>query len=260
MLEFCSVQDQDGVWLVTIERPERLNALHPDANFELATVFDAFLEDTDARVAIITGSGDRAFCVGHDLHHLNTGTTHRVPETGFAGLTHCFRRTKPVIAAVNGLALGAGFEIALACDLVIAADDAEFALPEPRYGLAASMGGLHRLPRQIGLKEAMGLILTGRRIDAREAQRLGLVNELVPRADVVPAALRWARQILECSPGAIAASMEIVWRGLEEASTELAVTADYTATRVLQQNPDATEGPRAFVERRRPVWSGRSGG
>lgn len=257
MPEFCSLSLEDGILLVTINRPARMNALHPPANFELAQIFEEFLSDDSARVAILTGSGDQAFCAGNDLLDLAAGNAWRLPETGFGGITHNFRRTKPVIAAVNGLALGGGFEIALACDLIIAADTAYFGLPEPKVGLAATMGGLHRLPRQIGLKQALGLILTGRRLAAADALRLGLVNEVVPAAEVVATARRWAHEILACAPLSIRTSMDIVSRGLEEASVELAVTGDYAGTRILQTSADAQEGPRAFAEKRQPVWSGR---
>ena len=258
MGEFSKVEVDAGVWLVTIERPECLNALHPPANFELADVFAAFAADDSARVAILTGAGERAFCAGNDLKYLAAGHPRRVPELGFAGLTADYHRTKPVIAAVNGLAMGGGFEIALACDLIIAAEHAYFGLPEPQVGLAATAGGLHRLPRQIGMKAALGMILTGRRVLAAEGQALGFVNEVVPAGEsVVAAARRWAAQICECAPLSIRASLDVVQRSLEEASLELAASADYASIRTLYASDDAREGPKAFAEKRKPEWQGR---
>ncbi|MEL7284700.1 MAG: enoyl-CoA hydratase-related protein, partial [Pseudomonadota bacterium] len=143
-----------------MNRPEKMNALHPPANRDLGAVFDAFAEDKDLWVAIITGAGDRAFSAGNDLRYQAEGGEMFPVPKGFGGLTNRYDLFKPVIAAVNGVAMGGGFEIALACDLIIASDNARFALPEPKVGLAALAGGLHRLPRQIGLKRAMGMMLT----------------------------------------------------------------------------------------------------
>src|SRR5690606_5742564 len=147
-------------------------------------------------------------------------TTH--PEDGFAGITARFQLTKPVIAAVNGLAMGGGFEIALACDLIIASENAFFALPEPLVGLAATAVGLLRLPRQIPMKQAMGMVLTGRRVTAQEGQTLGFVNEVTPVGGALDAARKWAEQILACSPMSIRATKDLVHRGLDCESMELA--------------------------------------
>ena len=176
--EFISVMQEARLTLITINRPDVLNALHPPAHHELAAAFDVFQRDTSQWVAIITGEGDRAFCAGNDLKFRVAEGRQRMPESGFAGLTARFDLDKPVLAAVNGLAVGGGFELALACDVIVADERAQFALPEVRVGLAALAGGLHRLPREIGLKAAMGIALTGRRIDAAEAQRFGLVSEV----------------------------------------------------------------------------------
>ena len=257
MPEFSRVDVADGIWLVTINRPERMNALHPPANFELAEIFARFAADESARVAILTGAGERAFCAGNDLRYLAEGHPRRVPESGFAGLTGDYHRSKPVIAAVNGLALGGGFEIALACDLMVVAEHAYFGLPEPKVGLAATMGGLHRLPRQIGLKPALGVILTGRHVGADEALQLGLVNQVVPGSELLATARHWAMQIIECAPLSIRTSLDVVNRGLEEASLELAASADYASIKSLYASEDAQEGPRAFAEKRTPQWRGR---
>src|SRR5512134_2487775 len=190
MPEFCKAEREGHLLVVTLHRPDVLNALHPPANRELAKAFDDFAADPELWVAILTGAG-RGFCAGNDLKHQATGgDMSGQPATGFAGLTNRPDLVKPVIAAVNGVAMGGGFEIALACDLIVASEDATFALPEPRVGLAALAGGVHRLPRQIGLKNAMGMILTGRRVPADEGLRLGFVNEVVAADDLMPAARR----------------------------------------------------------------------
>ena len=177
MPEFCKVEREERLWTITIDRPKVMNSLHPAANAELATVFDEFAADPAAWVAIITGEGDRAFSAGNDLKHTASGDGGLgIGPMGFGGLTGRYDLVKPVIAAVNGVAMGGGFEIALACDLIVASEHALFALPEPRVGLAALAGGMQRLPRQIGLKRAMGMLLTGRRVSAAEGQELGFVG------------------------------------------------------------------------------------
>jgi crotonobetainyl-CoA hydratase len=258
MPEFCRVEREGRLLLVTIDRPEVRNALHPPANRELAEVFDAFASDPECWIAILTGAGEHAFCAGNDLKYQAAGDGRiELPPTGFAGLTARSDLAKPVIAAVNGLALGGGFEIVLACDLVVAAQTASFGLPEPRVGLAALAGGLHRLPRQLPLKAAMGLILTGRRISAAEALGLGLVNEVVPPDEVLPAARRWAAEILECSPVSVRTSKRVVAEGLRHASLEEAMGERYEAIRELLLSEDFREGPRAFAQKRKPEWKGR---
>ncbi|MGV8997878.1 MAG: enoyl-CoA hydratase-related protein [Parvibaculaceae bacterium] len=255
--EHCTATREGHLLIVTINRPERMNALHPPSNFELAKVFDDFAADPELWVAIITGAGERAFSAGNDLRWQAEGNKIEVPPSGFAGLTARYDLTKPVIAAVNGVAMGGGFEIALACDLIIASDNAIFALPEPRVGLAALAGGLHRLPRQIGTKQAMGMILTGRQVKAAEGKELGFVNEVVPAADLLEAAKRWAGLIMECSPMSIRASKESVYKGLDEADLEKAVTGKYPSVAALFRSQDLVEGPRAFAEKRKPVWTGK---
>lgn len=256
MSEFCRVERDGRLLVVTIDRPEVMNALHPPANFELEKIFDEFSADPDLWVAIITGAGDRAFCAGNDLKFQAAGGRVEVPKTGFAGLTSRFDNPKPVIAAVNGLAMGGGFEIALAADLIVAAQTAVFALPEPRVGLAAVAGGVHRLPRQIPLKQAMGMILTGRRVSAEEGLRLGFVNEVVPDGRVLDAARRWADLILECAPLSVRASKEAAMAGLGR-PLEDAMTARSPGLSAMVKSEDFIEGPRAFAEKRPPRWKGR---
>jgi enoyl-CoA hydratase/carnithine racemase len=255
--DFCRVERDGRILLVTIDRPEVMNAIHPPACRELSDVFDAFDADDDLWVAILTGAGDRAFSAGNDLKYQASGAALEWPASGFAGLTSRFDLNKPLIAAVNGLALGGGFEIVLACDIVVASEKASFGLPEVRVGLAAAAGGLHRLPRQIPEKLAMGMILTGRRIDAAQAARMGLVNDVVAPDDLMPAARRWAAEILEAAPLSVRASKEVARRGLDHASLEEAYGAFYEGMRTMVKSEDFVEGPKAFADKRKPAWKGR---
>ena len=257
MGEFCRVEKEGRLTIVTIERPDVMNALHPPGNFELAEAFDDFAADPEQWVAIITGAGDRAFSAGNDLKYQASGGKMGGPKSGFAGLTARFDNSKPVIAAVNGLAMGGGFEIALACDLIIASENAIFALPEPRVGLAALAGGIHRLPREIGMKQAMGMLLTGRRVPAAEGQQLGFVNEVVPKGQALTAAKQWAAQILECAPISVRASKEAAMQGLAAESLEAAIKGRYDQIAALYASDDFIEGPRAFSEKRPPNWKGK---
>ena len=256
MTEFCIVEKSNHIMTVRLNRPDRLNALHPPANAELGEVFDDFAADNDMWVAIITGEG-RGFSAGNDLRYQAEGGE-RVPmPRGFGGLTSRFDLSKPVIAAVNGVAMGGGFEIALACDLIIASDKARFALPEPKVGLAALAGGLNRLPRQIGPKRALGMILTGRHVAAEEGEKLGFVNEVVPHDELMSAALRWANMITECAPLSIRASKDVVYRSLDHASLEDSMKAKYDSVQNMVSSEDFIEGPKAFAEKRPPNWQGR---
>jgi crotonobetainyl-CoA hydratase len=256
--QFCKVEREGRLTIVTLNRPEVMNALHAEAHEELDFVFNDFAADPEQWVAIVTGAGDRAFSAGNDLKVTAAGGRRPWPASGFGGLTQRFDLDKPVIAAVNGIAMGGGFEIALACDIIVAAESAVFALPEPRVGLAALAGGLHRLPREIGTKQALGMILTGRRVSAVEGKALGFVNEVVAAADVMAAARRWAAQIMEASPMSVRASKQAVYRGLAEPTLEDALKnqMSYPAVSALFKSDDFKEGPRAFAEKRAPHWKG----
>jgi crotonobetainyl-CoA hydratase len=206
------------------------------------------------RVAILTGAGDQAFCAGSDLRPQPSKVPR--PATGFGGLTQRFDLDKPVIAAVNGVALGGGFELALACDIIIAAAGASFGLPEPRLGLAPLAGGPHRLARAIGDKRTLGLLLSARIIDAPEAHALGFVHRVVPDDELVDVAWRHAEEIAALSPAAVRACKQLVTRGLAEPSVEAAMRAqaDYPAVKAMFALGDAKEGVRAFREKRAPQW------
>jgi crotonobetainyl-CoA hydratase len=257
MTEFCTVQDEGRLRVVTLNRPEVLNALHADANDELSAVWDEFAARDDLWVGIITGAGPRAFSAGNDLKVQASGKRRPNGPRGFAGLSHRFDLDKPLIAAVNGWAMGGGFETALACDFIIASENALFALPEPRVGLIAGAGGVHRLPRIIGMKNAMSMILTGRRVTAAEGFRLGFVTEVVPEGQALEAAKRWAGLILECSPKAVRASKQAAYRGMDEVKLETAMRSVYPAQKENLESQDYVEGPKAFAEKRKPAWKNR---
>ncbi|MET4066268.1 enoyl-CoA hydratase/carnithine racemase [Bradyrhizobium sp. S3.2.6] len=257
-LKFSKVERKGPITIITLSRPEVYNALHTDAHFELQKVFDDFAADPAQWVAIVTGAGDKAFCAGNDLKWQAAGGKRGWDKGGFAGLTARFDCDKPIIAAVNGVAMGGGFEIALACDLIIASENATFALPEPRVGLAALAGGLHRLPRQIGLKRAMGMILTARHVSAKESFELGFVNEVVPQGEALAGALRWAEMITKNSPMSIRASKQTIRKGLA-VSLEQAIEEqrEYPAVKAMVASQDYIEGPKAFSEKRPPNWVGK---
>lgn len=257
--EFVRYEKRGHVAWVTLNRPEVMNALHPPCHDRLEAIWDEFAADPETWVAVLTGAGERAFSAGNDLKWTaqNPGRMPPMPKGGFAGLTTRFDLTKPVIAAVNGVAVGGGFEIVLACDIVIAAEHAQFGLPEPRVGLVAAAGGAQRLPRQIPLKVAMGMMLTGEPIAAARALELGLVNEVVPSEQLPAAAARWAEKIAACSPLSIRATKQAALNGLDRPLQDAIAIGNYPAILELLRSEDAQEGPRAFAEKRQPHWKGR---
>ena len=246
--------------VVTIRRPHVRNALHMRAHLELDRAWRRFEEDDTAWVAILTGEGDQAFCAGADLKEARDISpqlywmTHKTG--GFGGLTERFWLTKPVIAAVNGYALGGGMELALACDIIVSAEHARFGLPEPRVGMMASDGGVHRIVRQLPLKVAMGLLLTGRHLSADDAYSWGLVNQVAAGPELLDTARGWADDVLACAPLAVRASKQAAMTGLGLPLPD-AINRRYEGVLRWAASEDTREGPRAFVEKRPPVWTGR---
>jgi acetyl-CoA C-acetyltransferase len=246
---------RDGHLLeVTINRPDVRNAVHPPANDELDHVFDAYFADGDLWVAILTGAGDKAFSAGNDLAYSASGQPMWVPKNGFAGLTSRRHMPKPVVAAVNGYAMGGGCEIALACHLVVADATARFALSEVKVGLVASAGGLVRLPRAIPPAIATEMILTGRRLTAAEALGYGLVNRVTAAGAALEGARALAAEILDGSPTSVRASLQVMeeTRGIPD--TLDAVDYPSAGFDDVMMSADAIEGMTAFAEKRRPRW------
>jgi len=254
--EHILVERRGHVLEVTLNRPDAMNALHSAVHFELHEIWDEFERDPELWVAIVTGAGERAFCSGNDLKVTAKGGDMSNPRSGFAGLTSRFDRRKPIIAAVNGVAMGGGLEIVLACDLAVAANNARFALPEVRVGLYAAAGGVQRLTRQIGRKAAMELILTGRHFGSEEAAALGVINRVVGEGEALDAARALAGELLANSPSAIQASKEALNRLEELESLEEALADTGKIFGKLMRTRDFREGVTAFAEKRQPEWTG----
>lgn len=247
---------EGGIFTVTLNRPEKLNAITPAMHMQLEAAFDRFADDDALHVCVVTGAGERAFCAGSDLTAFDANAPY--PKTGYAGLAERYDLAKPIIAAVDGLALGGGFEVALACDLIVASEKAQFGLPEPKVGLFAIGGGVHRLVRQAGLKRAMGPLLTGRNISAREGLEMGFVSELV-EADALGAARALAAQIAECAPLAVRLTRALAMWGLDQPSLAEAIAGQtrHPLFESWRTAEDTAQGPKAFAEKRKPVWKGR---
>ena len=282
---YADLEERGHLLIVTFSRPKAMNSMPAAMHCELSKIFRYFDTNDNLWVAIVTGKG-RAFSAGYDLKSaaglapkedmeidVVTGIDLSAPGpsggtpgkkdgqgipggTGFAGLTER-KGIKPVIAAVNGIAHGGGFETALACDVLIASERADFALPEPKVGLYAAAGGVVRLPRLIGFHNAMSMILTGRRVKASEAKSLGICQYVVPHEDLMKSAMGFADKILACSPDAIQASLQVAKRSMaEELSMVDAITIAnrYPAAVRMFKGPNTQEGPTAFSEKRKPNW------
>jgi acetyl-CoA C-acetyltransferase len=249
---------RDGHLLeVTISRPEVRNSLHPQANEELDHIFDAYFADDDLWVAILTGAGDKAFSAGNDLIYSASGKPMWVPKNGFAGLTSRPSMAKPVIAAVNGYAMGGGCEIALACHLVVADASAQFALSEVKVGLVAGAGGLVRLPRAVPPKVATEMILTGGRITAAQALEYGLVNRVTEAGQALEGARALAAEILDSSPTSVRISLQAMETTCGIPDVIDAVTRSNSAFDDVMASDDAIEGMAAFAQKRLPRWRNR---
>ena len=258
--------EKDGrVARVTLDRPASLNAMDLRMHEELGRVWDDFEADDELWLAVLTGAGDRAFSAGQDLKELaeRNRSDSAAPSTfgsegkpGWPRLTERFDLAKPVIARVNGHAFGGGFELALACDVIVAADTATFALPEAKLGLIAGAGGVFRLARQAPHRVALGHLITGRPMTAARAYELGLVNEVVPAGELDACVAGWVEDVLRCAPLAVRAIKEAVATAAT-VPLEQAFRTRYRWEERRMHSADALEGPRAFVEKRPPQWQGR---
>lgn len=252
---------QGHVAYITLNRPEALNALDLRTHEELAEIWGDFEQDDDLWLGVLTGTGERAFSVGQDLKELVArnqagATPSSFGSGGGAGwprLTERFSMSKPLIARVNGLALGGGFELALACDIIVAAEHAQFALPEAQLGLIAGAGGVFRLTRQLATKTAMGYLMTGRRMSAERAYELGLVNEVALPGQLDDCVDRWVADVLRSAPLSLRAIKEVAQKS-QSLPLHEAFHARYEWEERRRVSADCAEGPRAFVEKRPPRW------
>ncbi|MBI1885204.1 MAG: enoyl-CoA hydratase/isomerase family protein [Chloroflexi bacterium] len=244
---------------VTINRPDRRNAIDPDTSRELYSAFNDFRDDDGLWVAILTGAGDQAFSAGADLAALAEAFMSGRPpayDVPFAGITRGYECWKPIIAAINGFCLAGGLELALSCDIRIAAEPATFGLPEPKRAIIPAGGGTQRLPRTIPRAYAMELLLSGERYDAQWALRAGLVSRVVPADQLMAAAEEVAEKIMECGPLAVRAIKQAAYQGLEIPLDQGLSLEGQLAGRVVASE-DAREGPMAFMQKRKPEYKGR---
>jgi len=255
-------EKKEKIAIITINRPEAMNAIDPETSEELGKAWMDFRDDPNLWVGILTGAGDKAFSAGADLKkmipflaQLSTFERKEREEKypGFGGITRNLNIWKPIIAAINGFCLAGGLEMALACDLRVAAEHATLGLLEVSRGIIPGAGGTQRLPRMIPIARAMEIILMAQRIDAQEALRLGLVNRVVPGPEVMPTALKMAEAIQENGPLAVRAAKEAIIRGLSMPLEE-GLRLESVLQSYLLKTEDAIEGPRAFAEKRKPQY------
>ncbi len=249
----------DHVATVTIDRPDVLNAIDLATEAELQQIWSELERNDDVRLVVLTGAGDRAFCVGADMKNPSVkGVDYWAAARpgGFGGIALRETLNVPVLARVNGFALGGGFEMVLGCDLVVACEEASFGLPEALVGRMPLDGGMTLLQRQIPFRQAMGVMLTGQRLSAKRALELGLVNEVVPRAGLDDAVARWTQAILACAPLSLRAIKQVV-RQTATLSAAQAQAVRLPALVAALQSEDANEGVLAFQQKRKPQWRGR---
>jgi crotonobetainyl-CoA hydratase len=253
--DYITTEKRGHILLVTMNRPEVYNAVHVDMHNEMADCWDKFAEDRDLWVAVLTGAGDKAFSAGNDLKATaQGGSKAKMTDTGFAGLSSRFDLEKPIIAAVNGFAMGGGFETALSCDIILASENAKFALPEVKVGFFAAASGVQRLSRYIGRLAAQEMMYTGRTIDAQEALKLGCVNEVHPHEELLAKALEKAEQLCTVSPSAVKATKRVMNDLYRRDGFQESIAYSREVIADLAQTEDFKEGVNAFVEKRAPQW------
>ena len=255
--KFIKTERNGHILSVTLNRPAVYNAVHGPMHHELAQLWDEFSADAGLWVAVLTGAGDKAFCAGNDLKSTSQDGRATLPSTGFSGLSQRYDLEKPIIAAVNGFAMGGGFETALSCDIIIASENATFALPEVKVGFFAAASGVQRLSRYIGRLAAQEMMITGRRVGAEEALRLGFVNSVVPHETLMAAAMAKAKEITEVSPSSVKATKRVLndLAKREQLPESLAYSRKVIGD--LSKTEDFKEGVQAFVEKRKPKWMNR---
>ena len=253
--EFITAEKRGHILLVTMNRPEVYNAVHVDMHNEMAACWDEFAADRDLWVAVLTGAGDKAFSAGNDLKATASGANKKpMTPTGFAGLSSRFDLEKPIIAAVNGFAMGGGFETALSCDIILASENAKFALPEVKVGFFAAASGVQRLSRYIGRLAAQEMMFTGRTIDAAEALKLGCCNEVLPHDKLMDRAMELAEQMCTVSPSAVKATKRVLNAMMAGDGMQDSIKYSREVIADLQKTEDFKEGVTAFVEKRAPNW------
>ncbi|MEP5152859.1 enoyl-CoA hydratase-related protein [Planktotalea sp.] len=253
--EYITTEKKGHILVVTMNRPDVYNAVHVDMHNEMADCWDKFAADQDLWVAVLTGAGDKAFSAGNDLKATAQGGSKvKMTETGFAGLSSRFDLEKPIIAAVNGFAMGGGFETALSCDIILASENAKFALPEVKVGFFAAASGVQRLSRYIGRLAAQEMMFTGRTIGAAEALQMGCVTEVHPHEELMTKAMEKAEQLCTVSPSAVKATKRVLNDMLKRDGMADSIGHSREVIADLSKTEDFKEGVNAFVEKRAPQW------
>ncbi|MAM26555.1 MAG: enoyl-CoA hydratase [Chloroflexi bacterium] len=236
---------------IYINRPDKMNAINPETSMELKHIFEQFKSNDNLKVAILSGSGEKAFSAGNDLKHIRSDSDPKVP---FGGITSDYICYKPIIAAINGFALGGGLEIALSCDILIASDKSTFGFPEPKVGLFAGAGGAAKLAKIIPQKLALSLLLTGKLINSTEAKNIGLISEIIPAKDILNRAREIANEILKCSPLAISATKQIIYNEYPTDYNPDDIEKKYSEVIKLRDSNHFNIGKKAFANKEDPAW------
>ena len=236
---------------IYINRPDKMNAINPETSMELKHIFEQFKSNDNLKVAILSGSGEKAFSAGNDLKHIRSDSDPKVP---FGGITSDYICYKPIIAAINGFALGGGLEIALSCDILIASDKSTFGFPEPKVGLFAGAGGAAKLAKIIPQKLALSLLLTGKLINSTEAKNIFLISEIIPAKDILNRAREIANEILKCSPLAISATKQIIYNEYPTDYDPDDIEKKYSEVIKLRDSNHFNIGKKAFANKEDPAW------